>query len=139
MRISIIGLAALMLSGCATLEPEPCTAEWVEWKTSQITDDFSRQYRSELRDMQQFARKLENPTPLVMLEIGARLEEFRAIATDFSNDVIPQLHGAVERCGAPTEFATAFSSFLQEQGMPETVLIWIDEIVVGMELLSQES
>jgi len=138
-RISVIGLAALLLSGCATLEPEPCTSEWVEWKTSQITDQFSSKYRSELRDMQRFARKLENPSPLVLLEMSRRLEEFRTIATDFSSDVVPQLRSAVDQCGAPTEFVTAFSGFLQEQGMPDTVLTWIEEIAVTMEALSKEA
>lgn len=138
MRISVIGLAALVLSGCATLEPDPCTPDWVQWQTSQITDRFSSQYRSELRDMRQFAQKLENPSPLLLLEMSARLQEFRTIAADFSSEVVPQLRGSVDQCGAPTEFATAFSGFLQEQGMPDTVLTWIEEIALTMEMLSTE-
>ena len=139
MRTSLFCVAALLLTGCATIEPEPCTSEWVEWRTSQITDSFSRQYRSELLDMRRFATRLENPSPLILLELTSRLEEFRTIATDFSGNVMPELRSAVDQCGTPTQFATAFSGFLEGQGMPETVLSWIDEIATTMEALSQDS
>ena len=91
-----------------------------------------------MRDLRKFARKLENPSPLILMEMTGKLETFRLIATDFSEDVIPQLRGAVETCGAPTDFATAFSSFLQGQDMPESVLIWIDEIATMMGNLSSQ-
>ena len=139
MRTSIIALAGLALSGCATLEPEPCTAEWIDWKTSQITDSFSSQYRSELRDMGRFARRLENPSPLVLLEMAGRLEEMRTMATDFSGEVMPQLRAAVDQCGTPTEFASAFSGFLQNQGMPESVTVWVQQIAETMDTLSKRS
>lgn len=138
MRALLFGVAAVMITGCATIEPEPCTSEWVEWRTSQITNSFSRQYRSELLDMRRFANRLENPSPLVLLELTSRLEEFRNIATDFSSNIVPELRSAVDQCGTPTQFATAFSGFLEDQGMPDTVLSWIQEITTTMEALSQE-
>lgn len=139
MRVKFIGVvAAVLISGCATIEPEPCTSEWVEWRTTQITDQFSRQYRSELIDMKRFASRLENPSPLVLLQLSSRLQEFRTIATDFSSNVVPELRSAVDQCGTPTQFATAFSGFLEDQGMPETVLSWIEDIASTMEVLSQE-
>ncbi len=138
MRKSLIVLATVAMSGCATLEPEPCTSEWVEWKTSQLTDSFSAQYRAELRDMRQFARKLENPSPFVLLEAAGYLEDFRTIATDFSGEIMPQLRGAIDQCGAPTEFAAAFSGFLQQQGMPASIVTWVEDIAATMDALSTD-
>ena len=88
--------------------------------------------------MRRFANRLENPSPLVLLEMSSRLEEFRTIATDFSSNIVPELRSAVDQCGTPTKFATAFSGFLEDQGMPDTVLSWIEEIATTMEVLSQE-
>ena len=139
MRTGLMAALALLLSGCATIEPEPCTSEWVEWRTDQITSQFSRQYRSELLDMRRFAGRLENPSPLVLLEMTNRLQEFRTIATDFSTNIVPELRSAVDQCGTPTEFATAFSGFLENQGMPDTVLSWIEEIAETMDALSQDT
>ena len=139
MRKGLMAGLVLSLSGCATIAPEPCTSEWVEWRTSQITDSFSRQYRSELLDMKRFATRLENPSPLVLLEMTSRLQEFRSMATDFSTSIVPELRSAVDQCGTPTQFATAFSGFLENQGMPDTVLSWIEEIAETMDALSQDT
>lgn len=139
MRTSLLCMTALLLTSCATLEPEPCTSEWVEWRTDQITSQFSRQYRSELLDMKRFAERLENPSPLVLLEMTSRLQEFRTIAADFSTNIVPELRSAVDQCGTPTQFATAFSGFLEDQGMPDSILTWIEEIAATMDALSQET
>ena len=33
-------LTLTALAGCASLEPEPCTPEWVDWQTDRILDPF---------------------------------------------------------------------------------------------------
>lgn len=136
MRMSIIGLAALIVSGCASVQPDPCTTEWVQWRTDKITNQFSRQYRGELRDMRRFASKLENPSPLILIELPTRLEAFQSMATDFSDTVMPELRSAVDQCGLSSEFGSAFTGFLQDQGMPDAVLGWIEEIADTMDALS---
>jgi len=89
--------------------------------------------------MKRFAGKLEDPSPFILLELTSRLDEFQTIATDFSSTVVPELRSAVDQCGTPTKFATAFAGFLEEEGMTESVLSWVEDIATTMEALSEQS
>ena len=122
--------AALALSACASLEPEPCTVEWIEWKTDQVTEGFVREYRPELRQLAGFSRALEDPSPLVLLEMSNRLSDFQVLAEAFQVDVLPDLKNAVDQCGSPTGFLTAFGSILEDQGVSGTVLEWVEEAAI---------
>ena len=127
------GLAGAALTGCASLEPEPCTGDWVKWRTDAITRDFRQDYQSEIRDLARFSRQLENPSPLLLLQMSARLKDFESMATQFSQTVMPDLRSAVEQCGTPTRFAGAFSDLLAEQGVDKTVLAWVEDAALLME------
>ena len=118
-------VSAGALVGCASLEPEPCTSDWVKWQTNEITNDFRRDYGEQISDLAKFSRQLENPSPLLLLQMSARLTEFQHMATNFSDTVMPQLRGAIDQCGTPTKFVTAFSGLLEEQGVDATVLDWV--------------
>lgn len=131
--LASFALGALLLSGCAALEPEPCTPDWVEWKTDRITDGFVREYRPELRELATFSQGLENPSPLLLIQMTARLSDFQVMAEAFRDDIVPELKSAIDQCGSPTGFATAFTSILEEQGVSETVLDWVEEKAIMLE------
>ena len=60
MKALIASIAALMaitsLSGCASIEPEPCSAEWIEWKSERVLHKFARQNRGLVRDLRKFSK-----------------------------------------------------------------------------------
>ncbi|MEL8055253.1 MAG: hypothetical protein AAGK66_03800 [Pseudomonadota bacterium] len=127
----MIGAAALLaLSACASLEPEPCTAEWVEWKTDRILSDFARANSSELRSLRNFANQLEdgNMSPITALRIPAMIEDFKALAEDFETRTLPTLNAAVEQCGSPQKLIPAFTKFLRKEGVGEDVIEWVEFI-----------
>lgn len=125
--------ALLGVSACASLEPEPCTTDWVEWQTAQITSDFRRTYGPELRDLAAFSRQMEDPSPLVLLQMTSRLSDFQTMAESFAETVMPPLQSAVDQCGTPTRFVSAFGGLLEQQGVDGTVLGWVEEAAELME------
>ena len=121
-----IGLVAL--SACASMEPEPCSTEWVEWKTDRVLGSFARQNRGIVNDLRNFSTELKDPGPLTLFLMASRLDEFRALAEDFQQDVMPELQSAVEQCGTPEKFIPAFTGFLRDEGIDEEMLKWIDTL-----------
>lgn len=126
-------LSAFGLAGCASLEPEPCTADWVKWRTDAITQDFRTEFGPEMDDLVRFSKQLEDPSPLLLLEMTARLSDFQDMADVFSETVMPELGAAIDQCGTPTEFVAVFSDMLREQGVDGTVLDWVEETATLME------
>lgn len=120
------GAGAAILAGCSTFAPEPCSSDWVKWRTDAITHDFRRDYGAEIRELAKFSRQLENPSPLILLQMSARLNDFQDMAQSFSQTVMPELRGAIDQCGTPTKFVSAFSGLLEEQGVDKTVLEWVN-------------
>ena len=124
--IALPALAAL--AACASLEPEPCSAEWVRWKTDQTLQPFAREHRGMIDALRDFSTGLEEPGPLTIMRIAARMEDFRRLAEDFQSDVMPELEAAVRQCGTSAEFVPAFADFLREEGVEEEMVGWIELI-----------
>lgn len=119
--------SSLMIAGCAT-QPEPCTPEWVEWKTDRILTDFARSNRSTVRDLQNISGDIENPSAIMAVRIAALLVDFEDLARDFDRIVMPALNEAVAQCGQPRNFIPAFTGFLRDEGVGEDVIDWVEAI-----------
>jgi len=133
LKFGFMGVACMAMFGCASLTPEPCTSDWVKWRTAAITSDFRRDYGSEIKDLAKFSRQLNDPSPFVLLQMAGRLKDFETMARSFSDTVMPELRGAVDQCGTPTKFVSAFSGLLAEQGVDGKVLDWVESTAVLVE------
>lgn len=125
----LIGLA--MLGACATT-PEPCTPEWVEWKSEKILSRFALANYSEVKRLRDFSETLEGDDigPLVALQIPGMIEDFKVLASDFEADVLPALNDAVDECGSIQALAPALTQFLRDEGVGEDVLEWVELLTV---------
>ena len=121
----LIGLA--MLGACATT-PEPCTPEWVEWKSEKILTRFALANRSEVNRLRDFSETLDGDdiSPLIALQIPGMIEDFKVLANDFEADVLPALNAAVDECGSVQALAPALTQFLRDEGVGEDVLEWVE-------------
>ena len=125
----LIGLA--MLGACATT-PEPCTPEWVEWKSEKILSRFALTNYSEVRRLRDFSETLQEDDigPLTALQIPGMIEDFKVLARDFEADVLPALNAAVDECGSVQALAPALTQFLRDEGVGEDVLEWVELLTV---------
>lgn len=134
MRHLIFILVGLGFAGCASLEPEPCSGDWVKWRTDEITRDFRQTFGSEIRSLADFSQKLDgSPSPLLLLQMATRLEDFQTMAKTFGDTVMPELRSAIGQCDGPVKFVGAFSDILAEQGVDGQVLNWVEDAAVLLE------
>lgn len=124
----LISLALLGLSACASLEPEPCSAEWIEWRTSRVLDQFTATNAADLRELRSFSSTLSEGElgPLTALRIPAMIETFKDVAIAFRDEALPELNAAMDQCGNPQEWIPAFTELLEDQGLDDTILDWVE-------------
>ena len=123
---ALIALASL--SACASMEPEPCTSEWVEWKSERILTGFARANYSEVRRLKAFSDTLSEGEigPIAALRIPGMIDDFKSLAKSFEKRVLPELNAAVSRCGSAQELVPAFTTFLRKEGVGEDVIEWVE-------------
>ena len=127
----VAGLVAV--SGCAT-QPQPCTPEWIEWKTDRILTPFARSHAGTVRLLRDLSDEADAPGMLMAVRIAASMDDFEALAEDFDRTVLPQLNDALDQCAEPQHFVPAFSTFLRDQGVGEDIIAWVEVIgYVAME------
>ena len=121
-------LSALVLAAACTTTPEPCTPEWVDYKTDRILGDFARHYRHEVNDLRDFANALQDgdTSPLTMMQIPAHIDTFKLLAAAFEAETLPDLNAAISQCSDPQLLVPAFTSFLRDEGVGEDVLEWVE-------------
>ena len=122
---------AALLAACQT-SPEPCTAEWVEWKTEKVLTQFAVNNQREVKRLRDFSQTLEEDDigPLIAFQIPAMIDDFKDLANSFEDTVLPELNAAAELCGGAQELAPAFVAFLRDEGVGEDVLEWVEVITV---------
>ena len=131
MRLTAMMVGAGLLAACQST-PEPCTAEWVEWKTEKVLTRFAANNYSEVKRLRDFSETLDedNIGPLIALQIPAMIEDFKELATNFESSVLPELNAAADLCGGAQELAPAFVAFLRDEGVGDDVLEWVELITV---------
>ena len=132
-RLIAASLAIVVLGapGCATT-PEPCTSEWVHWKTERFVADFVNGHQKEFRDARNSAAMFSGMggidtsggIPLMILTAGGVL----TLASDFMNDLWPEVSDAVSECDTAPRAAQLFASILREQGVDERATKAIEDM-----------
>ncbi|MEL6569041.1 MAG: hypothetical protein AAFQ22_11520 [Pseudomonadota bacterium] len=132
---STLGLAftALATATCASLEPEPCTPEWVDYQTQQIIRPFAREYRSEIRALRDLSGQLENPSMLTTLRLVGQADTIADMFEDFQERSVPRIQAAVAQCDAPGEASDLLVAMLEREGVEPDVINWIAALGVLVE------
>jgi len=124
----LISFACLATLGACVTAPEPCTTEWVEYKTEKVLKRFAVGHYGEVRSLKRFADTLEggNVGPLTLLKLPSMIEDFKSLATDFEQVALPELNAAIDQCGSAETLIPAFTGFLRKEGVGEDVLEWVE-------------
>lgn len=125
-------LAMPLLGGCLTT-PEPCTAEWFEWKTERVIGEFVFDHRRQIDDLRRVAPTMFGPeggleqiaptSMLVLTAIGAV-----QLATDFVGDAWPEITSAIGECGTAPKASRFFADMLRREGVDGRAVRAIEDL-----------
>ncbi|MBA4338472.1 MAG: hypothetical protein C0421_06465 [Hyphomonas sp.] len=121
-------LVATSLGACATA-PEPCTTEWIDYRTDKVLKRFAYENRGLVSDLRNLLRADGEVDPVQAILLAAKAEDLRDFATSFERIIIPELEAAVGQCGSKPEFIPAFTEFLRKEGVSEEALEWVGPIM----------
>jgi microsomal dipeptidase-like Zn-dependent dipeptidase len=120
----IAAFATLAISGCVT-QPKPCTAEWVDWKSDRLFDEFARDHRKQIDDLRDATSNLDpsgERTPAHVSALALTGIRTLALGADFFTVVVPEVKKAVSQCATTPKATQLFASLLRREGFsPETV------------------
>ena len=133
-RIVIAAVTLATLSACAT-QPEPCTPEWVEWKSEKVLKSFAFQNRGFLRDLKKLDGQLDSPGPLMALRLISLADDAADVFENFEDKVLPELSAARAQCGSVEKLMPAFTNFLRDEGISEDALKWVQGLGALVEAL----
>lgn len=122
------GIAAafslLAAQGCATFEPAPCSAEWIELRVTQAIAPLARESRSEINALRRSVDRLKDDDMSIaaataILRIAQVLPE---LADRFERVSAPRLADIAQTCDDPDLLTSAFIDFLEDEGVDREVL-----------------
>ena len=125
----LIAIPALFLAACAT-QPEPCTAEWFDWKTSRFFDEFVRDHREDIVELRQVTATL-NPEDRSLGNIAVLASaagKAISLGSDFLDDTVPAINSAVSQCGTTPKATQLFASLLRREGFDERSVKAVEDL-----------
>lgn len=138
-RLACALAGGLALAGCATLEPEPCTPEWVDYKTDQVLDPFVRKYRSEFRTLRDLSGQLEDPSVYTTMRLVRQADSIVEMAQEFTETAVPEIQAAVAQCSAPRQASELLVALLRREGVEGDVITWIEALGVLLDSAGTET
>ena len=127
-KIAFASLGLATLAACASMEPEPCTAEWVDYKTEKVLNKFAKSNRGMIDDLRRLQGKDGEIDPFVAIQLASKTKQIQKFADTFQTIVVPELESALDRCG-DAELVPAFTEFLRGEGVGEETLQWVAPLI----------
>jgi hypothetical protein len=127
----LMGGSALAAGGCASM-PEPCTSQWVHWKTERFISEFVADHRKEFNDARNSSvlfsgiggENTAGSIPMIVLAAAGVV----TLAADFMNDLWPEVSDAISECDTAPRAAQLFASILREQGVDERAARAVEDL-----------
>ena len=127
-RITILSLSLVALAGCASVEPQACTAEWVDYKTDKVLKKFASNNRGMINDLRRLQNADGDVDPFVAMQLLSKKNQIERFADTFQTIVVPELQAAVDQCG-DAELIPAFTEFLRNEGVGDATLQWVGPLI----------
>ena len=135
--IAALALATCPLAACVAA-PEPCTQEWVEYKTDHILGEFASDNRGLINDLKRITNDQGDLNTFATMRLMSRTDDLQNFADSFQNVVLPELELALVECGQSEQFAPALTGFLRDEGVDEEALQWVAPIIGLMQQLRED-
>jgi hypothetical protein len=132
-QIAAAALTALSLAACAT-QPEPCTAEWVDWKTERVYSEFRKANRQQLDAMQDLNAALTTDgTGAGLLTLARLAPGVVGMINSFVRETVPEVQSAVAQCGNAPGASKLLADFLRQEGVSERAVDAIERFGLTLE------
>jgi hypothetical protein len=127
----LLAIPALFLTACVT-QPEPCTAEWFDWKTSRFFDEFVHDHREDIVDLRRITASLNTDDRSLgnIATLASAAGKAISLGSDFLNDTVPAINSAVSQCGTTPKATQLFASLLRREGFDERSVKAIEDLGV---------
>ena len=125
----LIVIPALLLAACVT-EPEPCTAEWVDWKIDRIFDQFVGRHGRDIADLRSLAANLSKQDVDLgnIVAMASAAGKAVSLGNSFVNDTVPEINSAISQCGTVPKATQLFASLLRREGFDENSVKVIEDL-----------
>ena len=137
MRLTLAAMAFAFLGACAT-QPQPCTPEWIDYRTTRILSKFAYENRGLVNDLRQLTRADGRVDPMRTVLLAGRSDELQTCYRSFNTIVVPELNSALQQCGRHENFVPAFTEFLRREGVPEASLEWVGPILALVQVIQND-
>ena len=137
-RYAVAALSIALIPACAT-QPEPCTPEWVQWKSDKFLNAFAVEHRGLIKDLRNIEGQFDNPGPLMAIRLIGLADDVADVIEDFQEDVMPELQAAYAECGSVEKLMPTFTKFLRQEGVSEETLKWVEGLGAMVETLSNRT
>ena len=121
-HLAALAIGASLLTACASVEPEPCTSEWVSYKSDKILRSFAIDNRGLINDFRRMADADGNISPLAIITLLQKTKRIERFAQTFEDDVVPSLEAALSQCSQSDNLIPALPEFLRDEGVSGSVL-----------------
>lgn len=121
-------LLAALAAGCATLEPEPCTTEWVQWKKDRILGEFAGRHRDTINALKDLRGELEAPGVFTALKLASLAGDIEPLVTDFRDRALPDVRAAIDQCGRQEKAFALLAEWLRSEGVDDRTLAWVQSL-----------
>ena len=135
--LATMAIAACPLAACVTA-PEPCTQEWVEYKSDRTLGEFASENRGLINDLRRMTDNEGELNTFATMRLMSRTDDLQNFADSFQNVVIPELELALVECGQSDQFAPALTGFLRDEGVDEEALQWVAPIIGLMQQMRED-
>lgn len=130
-------VALVPLTACMST-PEPCTQEWVDYKSNQILRSFASENRGIINDLRHLTNEDGEVNTFAAMQLMANTEDLKHFAQTFQTHVIPDLEQALAECGQSEAFIPALTGFLRDEGVGEEALEWVAPIINLMQQMRED-
>jgi type IV pilus biogenesis protein CpaD/CtpE len=130
----LAGLAAALAAACATTEPEPCTAEWVQYRKDRVLALFARQHGSEIGALLEMKETLDSSgssglsSMQRLMRLAPMAPKIGKMVESFVETAAPEVQRAVAQCGGPEKASQLFAQMLKQEGVDDETLKWVETV-----------
>jgi hypothetical protein len=126
--------ATILVASCVT-QPEPCTAEWFDWKTERFFDEFVRDHREDIGELRSVTANLNTEDRSLgnVAVLASAAGKAISLGSDFLNDTVPAINSAVSQCGTTPKATQLFASLLRREGFDERAVKAIEDLGVMLD------